>query len=69
MSFYPPGWPRCACGDYVLDGHETCGRVECGTQADAEARRHEADRRCPDCQNWLDRYGRCLQCAEPAGEL
>jgi hypothetical protein len=27
---YPPGWPRCpACGLPVLDGHLTCGRVEC----------------------------------------
>src|SRR5947199_46945 len=34
-----------------------------------ELLRTEQDRRCPDCQNWLDRYGRCLQCAESAGEL
>jgi hypothetical protein len=34
-----------------------------------EVLRAEQDRRCPDCQNWLDRYGRCLQCVEPAGEL
>jgi hypothetical protein len=26
---YPEGWPRCKCGDYALDGHLTCGRVEC----------------------------------------
>ena len=26
---YPVGWPRCSCGDYALDGHNTCGRVEC----------------------------------------
>jgi hypothetical protein len=40
-----------------------------GLNPDALAWHVEADRRCPDCQNWLDRYGRCLQCAEPAGEL
>jgi hypothetical protein len=26
---YPPDWPRCHCGDHALDGHLTCGRVEC----------------------------------------
>ena len=31
IQLYPPGWPRCpACGDHVLDGHATCGRVGCG---------------------------------------
>jgi len=30
MSIYPTDWPRCvACGDFALDGHLTCGRVEC----------------------------------------
>jgi hypothetical protein len=29
MSF-PDNWPRCpVCDDYALDGHITCGRVEC----------------------------------------
>jgi len=28
-EFYPPGWPRCACGLPVMDGHLTCGRLEC----------------------------------------
>lgn len=33
-SIYPPGWPRCpSCGDHALDGHATCGRVECGEAA------------------------------------
>lgn len=33
---YPPGWPACpGCGEPALDGHVTCGRVEC-----AEHRRH-----------------------------
>lgn len=36
---YPPDWPRCHCGRPVLDGHLTCGRVECGTQAEAAGRR------------------------------
>jgi len=22
-------WPRCACGDFALDGKVNCGRVEC----------------------------------------
>ncbi len=26
---YPKDWPRCHCGDFVLDGHLTCGRLEC----------------------------------------
>jgi hypothetical protein len=27
---YPPNWPRCPiCDDFALDGHVTCGRVEC----------------------------------------
>lgn len=30
MLRYPPGWPRCPqCDDYAMDGHITCGRVEC----------------------------------------
>lgn len=30
-DLYPPGWPRCpSCGDHALDGHLTCGRIECG---------------------------------------
>lgn len=27
---YPPNWPTCpVCGDYVVDGHLTCGKAEC----------------------------------------
>ena len=27
---YPKDWPRCPrCGDYALDGHITCGQLEC----------------------------------------
>lgn len=27
---YPADWPRCpSCGDFALDGHITCGRLEC----------------------------------------
>lgn len=29
---------RCACGDALLDGHLTCGKALCGTQAEAELR-------------------------------
>ena len=38
---YPKDWPRCPlCGDFALDGHITCGSVECN---EGEARR-ERDR-------------------------
>jgi len=38
---YPPNWPRCpVCDDYALDGHITCGRVECN---EGEQRRKRAD--------------------------
>lgn len=31
---YPENWPKCpACGDFALDGHITCGRVQCGEGA------------------------------------
>lgn len=30
-GMYPADWPRCpSCGDFALDGHVTCGRLECG---------------------------------------
>lgn len=29
---YPLNWPKCpACGRPSLDGHKSCGRVECGS--------------------------------------
>lgn len=29
-SIYPPDWPKCpACGKPALDGHITCGSVQC----------------------------------------
>ncbi len=41
---YPPGWPRCACGFPVLDGHLTCGRQECNEAKARElARTKEPD--------------------------
>jgi hypothetical protein len=28
---YPANWPRCpGCGQPAMDGHISCGRVECG---------------------------------------
>jgi len=30
---YPDGWPACACGAPVLDGHLTCGALECDESA------------------------------------
>lgn len=39
-SMYPEGWPRCpVCGDSALDGHLTCGRIEC----DEKGQRAERD--------------------------
>lgn len=35
-SLYPPDWPKCHCGEPALDGHLTCGRLECD---EAQARR------------------------------
>lgn len=32
---YPENWPRCpGCDAPALDGHITCGSVECGPEAD-----------------------------------
>jgi hypothetical protein len=36
-DFYPQGWPRCTCGLPVMDGHLTCGKLECD-EAGARAR-------------------------------
>jgi hypothetical protein len=33
---YPTNWARCHCGDFVLDGHLTCGRAECDESAARE---------------------------------
>lgn len=39
MSFYPDDWPRCpVCGDFALDGHITCGRLECDEQGQRNER-------------------------------
>ena len=29
QMYYPDGWPQCACGAPVLDGHLTCGQATC----------------------------------------
>lgn len=42
---YPDDWPRCACGDDVLDGHLTCGRVECSESAARDGFDHEIEGR------------------------
>jgi hypothetical protein len=37
---YPLNWPQCPiCDDYALDGHITCGRVQCD---EGEQRRKQA---------------------------
>lgn len=42
-TMYPPDWPRCTCGEPVLDGHLTCGRAGCSEVAarDRQQRRFE----------------------------
>jgi hypothetical protein len=41
MNGYPPDWPTCpSCGEPVLDGHITCGRLAC----DEAGRRRERER-------------------------
>lgn len=41
---YPKDWPRCACGRPVLDGHLTCGQLECNEAVARElARTTEPD--------------------------
>ena len=32
-DMYPRGWPACACGEPVLDGHLTCGASACNEAA------------------------------------
>ncbi len=36
---YPAGWPSCTCGLPVLDGHLTCGKVECDESGAREVSR------------------------------
>lgn len=38
MSNYPAGWPACACGKPVMDGHLTCGEAKC---SESGARRRQ----------------------------
>lgn len=34
---YPKNWPRCPrCGEPVLDGHITCGRLECDERGERD---------------------------------
>ncbi len=38
-AMYPEGWPRCpSCDDFALDGHITCGRVECDERGARDGR-------------------------------
>lgn len=40
---YPDSWPKCpACGDFSLDGHLTCGKLQCN---EAAARRTQVRER------------------------
>lgn len=39
---YPKDWPRCpVCNDFALDGHITCGRVECNESGQRNKRADE----------------------------
>jgi hypothetical protein len=41
-SIYPKDWPRCpSCGDFALDGHITCGRLQC---KEGDERQNEQDK-------------------------
>jgi hypothetical protein len=43
---YPKDWPRCPqCDDFALDGHITCGRLECD---EALERDKAGGKRAPD---------------------
>jgi hypothetical protein len=41
---YPPDWPKCHCGLPVMDGHLTCGKLECD-EGGTRRRVEEARRR------------------------
>jgi len=38
---YPKDWPRCHCGEPVLDGHLTCGNIACDEAAARDQRQRE----------------------------
>ena len=49
---YPDDWPRCPrCGKHALDGHITCGSVECN---ESEARRERTSTEFSVCQFFPD---------------
>jgi hypothetical protein len=54
---YPPDWPRCRCGAPVLDGHLTCGRADCGTQAEAAEVRRRSRLMADELLGIMDRRG------------
>lgn len=63
---YPEGWPRCPkCGDFALDGHITCGRLECNEhQTRRDRARPELTADECDLLEWLagedySQYGEC----------
>lgn len=37
-GLYPPDWPKCHCGDPVLDGHLTCGQLQCDERGQRDRR-------------------------------
>lgn len=54
---YPRDWPKCVrCDDFALDGHLTCGRVECdeGRARDerAEALQDRDENKPEWCRPW-----------------
>lgn len=61
---YPANWPRCPnCGDFAVDGHITCGRLECN---EGSARRAQSREQylCTLCHtNTVDAASGCDTCA------
>jgi hypothetical protein len=53
----PPNWPRCRCGAPVLDGYLTCGRAECGREAQAAEMHRRSDQMADELLGLMKRHG------------
>ena len=67
-SGYPDDWPRCpSCGDFALDGHITCGRVECDEFKERRERGSQEKMMSPDhSKRGIFVYHRCWKCDDGA---
>lgn len=65
---YPSDWPKCpSCGEPALDGHLTCGRIECDESGERE-RARDGRIGCSSCGSYeTDGQGVCLGCCTPRG--